>query len=286
MKKDVSIILPSIRPHYLETFYASVERACKKYTFEIIIPTPFDVPEDIKRRGNVKVIKTHATATVAKQMAIQLCNGEFLYNVTDDGFILEDAIDKAIDMHRSTLGPKDIVNMIYVEGINVLDQKTLKPLTDTIRPWPDTYWEARWWESMQIPGIEEGWKICLHFFMTLDYFKELGGLDCRWEYSNHAILDLNFRVQADGGKIVNLPTIASAFTHFPGSSGDHGPIREAQEGPDTQLFLSIYTIANAAKERIKINYDNWREQPDVWTRRFNKDYLPITRDEYEKLNNI
>jgi hypothetical protein len=139
---------------------------------------------------------------------------------------------------------------------------------------------------MQIPGIEEGWKICLHFFMKLDYFKELGGLDCRWEYSNHAILDMNFRVQEDDGKIVNFPRVAAAFTHFPGGSGDHGPIKDAQEGPDTQLFNSIYTKPKAARERIKINYDNWKEQPDVWTRRFNKDYLPITREEYEKMSNI
>ena len=286
MRKDVSIILPSIRPHFLETFYASAQNACKKYTFEIVIPTPFDVPDDIKRRDNVKIIKTHATPTVAKQMAIQLCNGEFLYNITDDGFLLEDVIDKAVDMHRSTLTAKDTINMIYVEGINVLDQNTLQPIRQNITPWPDTYWDARWWEDMKIPGIEEGWKICLHFFMNLDYFRKLGGLDCRWEYSNHAILDLNFRIQADGGKIVNFPSVAAAFTHFPGTTGDHGPVNDAQVGPDTVLFRSIYTKEKAVNERVIIDYNNWKDQPDVWARRFNKEYLPITREEYQKMNNI
>jgi len=105
MKKDVSIILPSIRPQFLETFYASVETACQNHSFELVIPTPFDVTDEIKRRSNVKIVKTHSTPTVAKQMAIQLCNAEFLYNCTDDGFLLEHVIDDAISMRRWTNSP-------------------------------------------------------------------------------------------------------------------------------------------------------------------------------------
>ena len=286
MKKDVSIILPSIRPHFLETFYASAESACKEHSFEIIIPTPFDVPEEIKRRNNVKVIKTHATATVAKQMAIQLCNAEFLYNITDDGFLMEGVIDKAVEMHKTTLTDKDVINMVYVEGVNVLDSVTLQPKSSDVCPWPSAMWDARFWPDMQIPGIKQGWQIALHFFMKLDYFYKLGGLDCRWEYSNHAILDLMFRIQQDGGKLVEFPSVAAAFTHYPGKIGDHGPVHDAQTGPDTALFRSIYDKEEGIADRVVIDYNNWKEQPDVWTRRFNKDYLPITREEYEKMSNI
>ena len=279
MKKDVSIILPSIRPQFLETFYASALDACKNHSFEIVIPTPFDVPDEIKRRDNVKVIKTHAAPTVAKQMAIQLCNSEFLYNITDDGFIMPDSIDKALELHKTALGEKDILNMIYAEG--VLDPVTLQPLRE-IYPYPDHYWHSWNCPGLRIPGVNQNWKICMHFFMKLDYFYELGGFDCRWEYSVHAIYDLMFRVQAAGGKIIETPFIASAFTHYPGHSYDHGPIHDAQLGPDTVLFNEIYTNENAAIERKVIDYNNWKTQPDVWARRFKSDIIPITRTEYDE----
>jgi hypothetical protein len=280
MKKDVSIILPSIRPQFLETFYASVQTACQNHTFEIVIPTPFDVPDDIKRRENVKILKTHTTPTVAKQMAIQLCNSEFLYNCTDDGFMLENVIDDAIEMHRKDLSSKDVVNMIYVEG--VLDPITLQPKTDRIEPWPSSYWHPWSHPELRIPGIKPEWRVSLHFFMKLDCFMELGGLDCQWEYSNHAIHDIMYRAQQNGGKIIDFPRVAYVCSHFPNRTGDHGPINDAQSGPDTEIFNRIYNEPDAAEKRLHIPYDNWKNYPDVWKRRFSADVLPITRTEYEQ----
>jgi len=46
MKKDLSIIVPSIRPQFLDMFYESATLACKKYSFEMVIPGPYDVPAD------------------------------------------------------------------------------------------------------------------------------------------------------------------------------------------------------------------------------------------------
>jgi len=281
MKKDVSIILPSIRPHFLETFCASVQTACKKHTYEIVIPTPFDVPDDVKRMPNIKVIKTHTCPTVAKQLAIQLCNGEFLYNITDDGFLLENVIDEAIELHRSTLGPKDVINMIYVEGKHVLEMNTLTPIELNPVPYDPELWRARFWPDLQQPGIKDPWRISLHFFMKLDYFYELGGFDCRWEYSNHAIHDMIFRVQADGGKVIDFEKVAAVFTHYSGHLVDHGPVHDATLGPDTVLFNQIYKDPDAATKRKIQNYSNWKDQPDVWERRFYKYPIPITGKEYE-----
>ena len=256
MKKDVSIILPSIRPQFLETFYASAQSACQNHTFEIVIPTPFDVPDIIKRMDNVKIVRTYSTPTVAKQMAILLCNGEFLYNTTDDGFLTENAIDDAIEIHRKDLGFKDVVNMIYVEGQGILDQSTLEPRTVTVNPWPSEMWDANYWPDLRRPGIKNGWRISLHFFMKLDYFYELGGFDCRWEYSNHAIHDMIFRLQEDGGKVIDFPRVAYIAAHYPGHTFDHGPVHDAILGRDTVLFDQIYTNPDAAKIRKNLNYSN------------------------------
>lgn len=279
MKKDVSIILPSIRPQFLEAFYESACLACKKYTFEIIIPTPFDVPDEIKRAENIKVIKTHSSPTISKQIAIQLCNSKFLYNCTDDGILLENVIDKAVELHRS-LSYKDVINMKYVEG--VLSSNDLSQMVNEIKAWPDSFWYAYSQEDLRLPGIKEGWMISLHFFMYLDRFRELGGLDCRWEYSNHSIHDLMFRNQEDGGKIINLPDVAYVCSHQPNRTGDHGPVHDAQTGPDDEIFREMYNDVDVVKSRIKINYNNWENYPDIWERRFFKKPIPITREEYEE----
>lgn len=294
--KDVSIILPSIRPQYLVQFYNSILLACKKYTFEIVIPTPFDVPDEIKCKSNVKIIRTYTTPTVAKQIGILHCNAEYLYNTTDDGFILPDSIDKALDMFKQYKS-KDVINMIYNE--QVLDKKLNSRIPDlSVQIWPTTFWNVSHHQDLNyrclgvddsgndilepLLGVDPNWKISLHFFMKLSRFIELGGLDCKWEYSNHAIHDLMFRNQADGGSIYNTDYVASAFTHFRRDTYDHKPVHDAQVGPDTDYFNSIYSTVNAAQNRIKIDYNNWKEYDSVWTRRFNEEQLPITREEYDE----
>ena len=117
MRKDVSIVVPSIRPQNLEKFYAFAERACKKHTFELVIPSPYLIPESLMKKGNVKFLHTYANPTLAFQMAAQLCDAEFIYNTTYDGLIQEDAIDIAVQMFHEQLQDKDMVNMIYDEGV-------------------------------------------------------------------------------------------------------------------------------------------------------------------------
>ena len=280
MKKDVSIILPSIRPQFLETVYAAFQDSCKEHTWELVITTPFDIPTEIKRRNNVKVLTSHAPSTVALQMALQMCNAEFIHDAVDDHFELPGTLDGAIRLHKETLTSKDVVNMPYIADSNVIDKLTLNPKSNIVA-WPEVLWNAWHFEELRKPGIKSDWKLAPIFVMKLDYLLSIGGFDCRYEYWNHPLHDLMFRVQADGGKIVNYTDTCAAGTHYPGHDYDHGPVHDAQLGPDINLFNSVYEKEDGASSRIKINYDNWKDQPDVWERRFNKEYLPITREEYD-----
>ena len=112
----------------------------------------------------------------------------------------------------------------------------------------------------------------MHFFMRLETFRETGGLDCEWEYSNHAIHDLMFRLQSLGGNIYNLEKVAFLCSHLPNRTGDHGPVHDAQIGPDSSKFSCIYNdpFKNNLETRLKIPYNNWEKCPDVWARRFKK----------------
>ena len=280
MKKTVSLVVPSIRPQNLLKFYTSVEKACKKNSFEIVIPSPYLLPNELLSKGNVKFLHTYANPTISFQMAALLCDAEYIYNTVDDGLVREGAIDSAIELFK-TLSNKDSINMRYNEA--VLDANTLEPFSPEVQKQnllghkdnPPYYWVAWSHGDLRLPGIMRHWKISPHFFMKFDYFYELGGFDCNFEYSNHCLHDLAFRVQANGGQVVESIEPAFEASHLPGKSGDHGPIVDAQLGPDLTRFNQIYSNPRAAFERIYLDYNDWRDKPDVWSRRFNPSNLQL-----------
>jgi len=253
---DVSIILPSIRPENLKGFYESAELACQKYTFQIVIPSPYPLPETLSEKTNITYIKTYACPTVASQLAIQLCNSKFLYNTVDDGILFPSVIDEAIEYHDTNLTEKDVYNMRYLEGSD--------------NPFPPTFWKARHHEDMRLAGIHPDWKMCMHYFMHLNYFYFLGGYDCRFETLNHAIHDLMFRIQADNGKIHESPKETIKCGHMPGTSGDHAPVHHGQLDYDKPQFDEMYADPNTPYKRIKIDYHNWRARSGTWERRWGK----------------
>lgn len=283
MKKDVSIVIPSIRPKNLIKFYNAASNACKSGTFEVVIASPYLIPEELMRKGNVKFLHTYANPTIAIQMAVQLCDSEFIYHTCDDGLIQDGVIDLALHIFRTVpLCDKDMLNMIYIEGI--LDNDTLELLPkekrpeaqrENITPFPYYYWIARAHANLQLPGIKDGWKLCCQSFMRLNYFLELGGYDCDWEYYNHPVHDFAFRAQANGSRIFDLPTPAIYSSHLHGGAGDHTPVLESQNGPDEKRFIEIYSNPDAAYRRIKLDYNNWRGHSPIWERRFNKNNLSI-----------
>ena len=272
VRKDVSILVPSIRPENLERFYASAEKACKRHSFELIIPSPYLIPESLMKKGNVKFLHTYANPTISFQMASLLCDSEFIYNTTDDGLIQEDAIDIAIDMFRHVNNEKLMINMVYDEA--VLDRETLELLSPNHKHFSPAYWFAWSHGDLRLPGIKQDWKICMHFFMKVDYFFELGGFDCEYEYSNHALHDLAFRVQQDNGVILELPKVAFYCSH---GHSDHAPVESAQLGPDIRRFSSIYTDPEAASKRIHLNFNNWKGRDPIWKRRFTENDLKIRK---------
>ena len=274
-KPDVSIILPSIRPENLIKFYESACRACNNHTFEIIVPGPYILPEEIMEKGNVLFIHTYANPTICFQMAASLARGEFIYNTTDDGILQPNVIDMAVTLHKELLYRKDMINMRYIEG--VLDPVSLKPLTETISDFPPAYWIAWSHADLQLPRIPRDYKLCMHFFINREYFIELGGFDCRYEYSNHCLHDLAFRVQANGGIIYDLPVPAFLCSHLPGKQGDHGPVNDAQLGPDLKIFNEEYSKSSPISDRITLNYNDWKDYPSIWERRFDKSNLKIKK---------
>lgn len=257
---DISLTMPAIRtPNWLD-FYKSATKACKKYKFQLVIVSPFELPLELKGYSNIKLIKDFGNPTRATQIANINADGDFLYNCVDDGIFFEDCIDVALDYFKNAkLTDLDVINMRYREFAGRSGGSL-----------PIEFWDSRFHQELRLPGIKQDWKIAMHFLMKKSLYIKLGGLDCRFEYSNHAIHDLIFRVQELGGKVYNSPIEGLNCNHFMGRSGDHAPIHDAQTHHDEPIFKNLYTNYNCAKDRTYIDIDNWKSCPEVWERRFSK----------------
>ena len=81
-----------------------------------------------------------------------------------------------------------------------------------------------------------------------------------------AFVDFGARAQIDGIHVTLIGVIFEC-TQFPGTSGDHAPIHYAQLDHDQPLYAKIWR-SSSCLDRIKIDYDNWKQAPEKWTRRF------------------
>lgn len=275
MKKNISIIIPSIRPKNLIKVYQSVQKSCSRYKFEIIIPSPYLIPEELLAKENVRFVHAYSWPSVAFQQAALLSNADFIYNTTDDGLLQDGAIDLALDLFYSNeLNDNDIINMKYVE--NVLDPDTLEETIHSDSCHPEIYWLAKAHHNlMEMKGINPEWNIGCQFIMSLDKFYSLNGLNCIFENGNYSFLDLMFRCQMQGYKIINLPIIAYKASYLPERSGDHGPIHDSSVGPDIENLKNIY--CSDPPLISPHSYDNWKKYPSVWNKRFNENSLPIKK---------
>ena len=265
---DVSLVIPAIRTHLWERMYGSIEKSCKEHSFELILISPFDLPPALEDRDNIKLIKDYGCPTRAAQIGSLHCESKLLYHCVDDAIFRPNAIDIAIDFYNNNCSYKDAVNMRYREGCDYAgDELAL------------SYWRAHTHGDLRLRGIDPEWKISLHHLLDLEYFREIGGWDCQFEYLNHALHDIMFRIQADGGKVFNSPIEITSCDWMPGESGDHAPIHNAQIFHDEPLFRRMYGVPGIAKSRTKIDINNWKKADEVWNRRFGEK-LP---ESYESL---
>ena len=250
----LSICLPAFRTHLWEDFYNSVHASIgQEYTWEVVMVGPNDPPPFFSDKRNFKFLKDYGSPSRCAQMATTAADGELMMWGSDDGLFVENTIDKAIKLH-DVIGRKDVVALRYTEGENHKGG-----------PMHREYWTA--WHHPTLRVVPKHYKIILLGMFKLDYFREIGGWDCRFEHLNMNTHDLSFRVQNDGGVIHESPEIVCTHDWSPNIyEGDHAPVQYAYDQNDLPLFQSIY-LSDQLRE-TKINYDNWMDSPKVWKRRF------------------
>ncbi len=250
---DLSIIVPSIRTANWQRFVDSVKDSCKKYRCEIIFVGPWktEVVSDIP----IRHIQSYDRVGVCIQKGCFEAEGKFIFHTVDDGILLPDAIDYSLSYFISRGNFIDILNCRYREGQGFSG-----------REFPEIYWRAGSYPHVYGQKyINPDWRLSLQPIMWREYFIMIGGMDCRFEYSNHSHADLSFRVQSNEGTIIHSPVDISTADH---SQKDHGPIQFAQENLDSPVFDALW---NAPRDKF-IEYDNYKEFEGRWKQRFSKEY--------------
>jgi len=255
MNIDVSIIVPGIRKDRWVDLYNSIFLSTKR-NFELIIIGPYPLPDELSDKSNVKYIQDYGNPTRASQIGAIEAKGKFLTWAADDGVFLDGALDRALDHleNKKNKSIKDVVINSFVEAGDVNRNLQINVA----------------YAHCSTRHIPNNWYIFNVATMYTEYFKQIGGYDCRFEGTAVAHTDLAVRCQRDGAAVQAHFEPMLNCTQMPGTIGDHAPIHYAQTQHDEPLFHILYSDSHTML-RTSINLDNWQQAPDVWERRFNLD---------------
>lgn len=269
---DISLTMPAIRQHNWKAFYDSAYKSSEGKSFELVMVSPFPLPKELEGIPNITHIIDRGNPSRATQIANIAAKGNLIYNCVDDGLFFNNAISWVVEaFNNNPLGEDDVINMRYRESAG-----------RDCPEFPINYWNAWTHAELRKISIHPSWIVAMHFVMRKSTYMKYGGIDCQFEYSTYGIQDLLFRIQASGGRVYNSSVEGLNCTHYIGITKDHKPIHDAQTYHDLPIFNEIYSYQDAAIKRKILDINNWKLQPDIWTRRFTseeiKNYVDLPQD--------
>ena len=112
----LSLIVPTIRSHFLNRFIESVENSYSG-DWEVVLIGPFDPPTGIDK-WPVKFLKSYDTVPVCIQRGTQLADGDLVLHGVDDSIYIPDMLDQAVEFFKQNCEYEDALGMTYVENTN------------------------------------------------------------------------------------------------------------------------------------------------------------------------
>ena len=251
---DVTIIVPGIRTKNWPALYRETQKACKKFSFELIFSGPFPLPLPLQKEENIKYIQNYGSPTRSLHLATLIAEGKFFTWVVDDSRVHPDSIDKALELLFNHKPEKDLVCMRYSEGELHwgLEQ-------------PESYWTAGFHDDLRLPGVNPSWLSSGFLLLGLSRYRELGGFDLAFEHINMNIHDFAFRAQKGGSMVYLSPMQIMSIDWDSTRSGKNCPVLEAFLEHDRPLFHKLYQ--DDSRPAV-IDLENWRLSSPVWERRF------------------
>lgn len=254
MKYDLSILLPSIRPGNLKALYNSIDFSCAAHNWELIVAGPYELPPNVKYKGNIKYIQTYRCPTASQQLALLEATGNYVSWAADDGVFLPCALD--IGMKSLYTETNAVICGKYNEGAPNPEMADIK------------YYYISTHNGSRAPGVPQDCLMLMVGIVPREMLLEIGGLDCRYEALPMAFNDWSIRLYNKGVKFIFQKEQMFSCGHMPGHQGDHGPIHDGQTLHDEPIFKGMYAVD---RKNINIPLDNWKQTEEIWTRRFIND---------------
>lgn len=256
----LSIVVPGIHTSKWPALYKSVQEATRDIPSEVIFVGPNELPTELLQYPNVRYY--YDAGSPARSLQIGVVKSRYKLHtwlsddllVTPDG--LRDEVNFLLQKDRKT-----ILNLNYTEG------EEYKYGRDPRQQDPDTFYTAYTHNDLRLPGVRPGWVAGNYYIMYTDYLIELGGYDCRFECVNFNQHDMTFRAQKDGATFIKYLTRGKFFAHLEcvyGRTPETSPIIAAYTYNDLPLFKRLWADDSRP---IKIPLDNWKDSPEVWSRR-------------------
>jgi len=258
-KYNLSVVMPGIRKANWDIIYDDLQHVIGKYSFELVIAGPIEPTKEFLEKPNTKYIRDFGHPSRCTQIATNICEGELFMWSSDDGKFLDNGLEPAIDLWYQAGNEKNEIIMKYFEGQH--------PNQPDMTASGIGYWHAWFHNNLHLDSIPKHYRIAPVGMLNLNYFKSIGGLDCRFENNNMNVIDLCFRLQHDGGQMILPP---NPIAWYSWSSGNGGILVDAYFQNDQPLFDSIYKDnINILEERKVIDYNNWIYNSNpIWQRRF------------------
>lgn len=253
-KTILSVIIPGIRSYNWGNIFFDLKKELADYEFELICVGPNFPPSELEIFTNFRFIRDFGSPSRCLQIGVLHSIGEYICWIPDDCKLENGGIKSALDFIKNISEKCDGICLRYSEGRGFTGDQHLQ----------ETYWIGSTHEDQRLPQVDNGWKIAPLFMYPSDLYFDLGGLDCRFEHVNLNTHDLAYRVQKLGGKIHLSPQKILSVDWIPGQD----VITQAHFENDVPLFKELYGGLNFP--RLKIEFNNWKNQDYIWKRRFKK----------------
>ena len=269
---NISVLVPSIRPHLLEGVYNSIAKSFTSGSWELIIISPYPIPKKLENMPDIVYIHDAGTPIRGRQRGLIAAQGDYICYAADDVTFYPNSLDIAFNKIKDK-DYKTIILGKYREG------EEINSFMDT-----DSYWYLLTHDALRpiMHNIPRDYKLLNTGLISKKLLIEIGGFDCKYETCSVSCLDLSIRLQNYGCPIIIQKEPIFYATHLPMHLGDHSAIHNGQTQHDFPLFLSIY-MDERSKKHTTIDIDNWEKASDWWVRRFGVKEEICTHDMKDRL---
>ena len=246
----LSVVIPSINPSFWEPLYNQLKGSALDYSYELICvgPNPSDFSAE-----NFTYVEDFGCPSRSFQIGVEASSGDYIAFIPDDCVLVERGFKESLDLIKDKPFNHGVI-LMYDEG----------PGNQSKDP---SYWVGRTHEDQRLNGVQHGWKIAPCFMYNKEYFVGAGGLDCSLEHVNLNGHGLAYFTQHKGGVMHYSPKRIFKSSWSPPTEATI--LFQAYLQNDKPKFAKFWSQTDAA-EKYNITFDNWKDQPKEWPRRYSK----------------